>query len=250
MPPPSLYGPGGEGVLELIWRLRHLDGYDILPLGAHFRARGGDDGHGPSIARAKLVARENDVVAEWAAASEDARTALSLNAASRGAGVAAFGPYLSEVAGVIAIRHLLSPELFEAVAGTWLDLAQPWGHVAERMSALLGRIAAITESEAEALAATGTPPNPRLMWVEAHFADREFMFNSAVLTGSWRAWRAAAMATSRADGAFSEADYSSAWSITATIAGVTVLALAFEPLLGAEKLAQLGIPWRSVVGGF
>jgi hypothetical protein len=232
----------------LLYRLLHLDGYDVLPLGAHFAARGGDKGHAPIIARAKRLASEAGVRTDWIASARDATAALAWNAASRRAQVGVFGAYVADVAGAIAVRRVLAPELFDEVAGTWLDLAEPWGHVAARMPALLGRIEGLTQRDAEALAATGRPPNPRLIWVEAHMIDREFLFNSAALTGRWRAWRAAARATLMADGVFREADYSGSWPPAAEIAGNAAVALAFEPLLGPDSVREVAGPWRSVMG--
>jgi hypothetical protein len=52
----------------------------------------------------------------WVAAVDDARAALEWNATARRATVASFGGYVPEVAGAVAVRQVLSPELFESVA--------------------------------------------------------------------------------------------------------------------------------------
>jgi hypothetical protein len=250
MPPPSAFGLAGEDTLAMIWRLLHLDGRDVLPLDAHFVAAGGDKGHAPAIAKAMQIARTSGISADWTSASEEATAALEINATSRGAQVASFGAYLSDVAGAITVRPFLTPDLFEAVAGTWLNLAEPWGHVEDRMPALLARIDALTERDAEALASQPATPDTFHIYWEGHARDLEFMYNSAVLTGRWRAWRAAARATSKADLGFRADDYSNAWSQTAEISGMTASALAFESLLGPDRMAEYARPWRSAIGDF
>ncbi len=85
---------------------------------------------------------------------------------------------------------------------------------------------------------------------EGHSNDLEFRYNSAVLTGRWRAWRAAARAGSRADIAFRAEDYSDTWSRAVEIAGMTASALAFETLLGPDRMDGYARPWRSAIGDF
>ena len=73
LPPPSEYGAEGEEVLSFLWRVLHLDGYDILPLDSHFRARGGDAAHASVIATARSVAKKSGIERSWTTAATDAR---------------------------------------------------------------------------------------------------------------------------------------------------------------------------------
>jgi hypothetical protein len=248
LPPPSEYGDQGEEVLNFLWRVLHLDGYDILPLDAHFRARGGDAAFASALAKARSIARERGVERSWVTAADDARAALAWNATSRQARVASFGNYLSEVAGAVASRGVLEPELFESLAFVWLDLAEPWGHVAEQMPTLLARIDALTIEDAWALAATDTRPNFATAGVNAHLAGRDFLFNSAFWTAQWRAWRAAARANGRAEAPFRQADYSEPWPSAVMLAAAVVVALGCGPVIAQATADELARPWREVIG--
>jgi len=245
LPPPTEYGDGGEEVLSLLWRLLHLDGYDILPLDAHFRARGDAAVH--SIASARSVARKRGVERFWIAAADDARAALEWNATARRATVASFGEYLPGVAGAVAARQVLSPEQFESVACVWLDLAEPWGHVAEQMPALLSRIDGLTIADAAALAATGVRPYFSISGVAAHMAGRDFLFNSAFWTAQWRAWRAAARASGLREAPFRQADYPEPWPSAVLIAAAAVVALGCGPVIDPATADELADPWRGVI---
>ena len=247
LPPPTEYGDGGEEVLSLLWPLLHLDGYDILPLDAHFSARGGDAAFVPAIASARSVARERGVERLWVAAADDARAALEWNATARRATVASFGGYVREVAGAVAVRRVLSPELFESVAYVWLDLAEPWGHVAEQMPALLSRIDGLTIADAAALTATGVRPDFSIAGVAAHMAGRDFLFNSAFWTAQWRAWRAAARASGLREAPFRQADYPEPWPSAVMIAAAAVVALGCGPVIDPATADELAGPWRGVI---
>ena len=159
-----------------------------------------------------------------------------------------FGRYLPEVAGAIAVRSALPPDLFESVAAVWLDLAQPWGHVEARMRALLARIDTLTANDATALAVTGATPDFPTAGVTAHLAGRDFMFNSGFWTSQWRVWRAAARATGLAEMPFRQADYAQPWPNAVMMAAAAAVALACEPMIDPGTALELTKPWRDAIG--
>ncbi len=156
--------------------------------------------------------------------------------------------HLPDVAGAIAVRSALPPELFESVEGVWLDLAEPWGHVEERMLPLLSRIDVLTTQDAIALASTGATPNFRMAGVNAHLAGRDFLFNSAFWTSQWHAWRAAARATGLGDRPFRHADFAHPWPAAVMMAPAAAVALACGELVDPSTANELVKPWSDAIG--
>ena len=146
------------------------------------------------------------------------------------------------------MRSALPSDLFESVAGVWLDLSEPWGHVEDRMPALLARIDTLTTNDATALAATGATPDFPTAGVNAHLAGRDFLFNSGFWTSRWHAWRAAARATGLAERPFRQADFAQPWPAAVMMAAAAAVALACEPLIDSGTALGLAKPWRDAIG--